>query len=126
MWIGVDLDGTLAFYEQGQLGIGAPIEPMVVRVLHWIAKGYEVRIFTTRAEDPRQKLLVSDWLERNGMGGLMVTNVKDEGMLEMWDDRAVQVERNTGRVMNSSTPLTRQRGNQISKQFTPFARPRKW
>ena len=31
-----------------------------------------------------------------------VTNVKDYGMEELWDDRAVQVEANTGRVLGYS------------------------
>ncbi|WP_370206837.1 hypothetical protein ABMY59_17020 [Escherichia coli] len=28
----------------------------------------------------------------------MVTNVKDSGMVELWDDRAIRVIRNTGSV----------------------------
>jgi hypothetical protein len=34
---------------------------------------------------------------------LPITNVKDYGMVELWDDRAVQVESNTGVVVGRST-----------------------
>jgi hypothetical protein len=30
---------------------------------------------------------------------LKITNVKDRFMVELWDDRAVQVEHNTGKVV---------------------------
>jgi hypothetical protein len=36
------------------------------------------------------------WLTSHGMPALDVTNVKDFGMVELWDDRAVQVVPNTG------------------------------
>lgn len=40
-WIGVDLDGTLAEYDEwrGIDHIGTPIEPMAARVRRWIAQG---------------------------------------------------------------------------------------
>ena len=54
VWIGVDLDGTLARYEQyeGPMSIGEPIPEMVDRVKAWLAAGREVRIFTARVSDP--------------------------------------------------------------------------
>lgn len=120
-WIGVDLDGTLA--EDNGLGIGQigpPIPAMVERVKRWLAEGKEVRIVTARAghtgqtnpdnniiDDTRfmvaQVEMVRDWcLEHIGMR-LNVTAKKDYAMLELWDDRAVQVERNTGRLIGKST-----------------------
>lgn len=49
-WIGVDLDGTLAYYDiaQGD-AIGEPVPLMLARVKTWIAAGIEVRIVTARA-----------------------------------------------------------------------------
>lgn len=114
-WIGVDLDGTLAFYLPYQHDIGAPIALMKERVLTWLSQGIEVRIFTARACDPEQIDLVKAWLSVNGMGGLAVTNAKDFGMIELWDDRAVQVEVNTGRRMSEGTPLDRYAGTRAPR-----------
>jgi len=107
-WIGVDLDGTLAYYTSSQgLTIGEPIEPMLSRVKAWIAQGIPVKIFTARASGRQwgsagaleQMILVQDWLERNGLPRLEITCEKDYLMVELWDDRAVRVETNTGRRM---------------------------
>lgn len=112
-WIGVDLDGTLAKYEGWNGGIGDPIPLMVERVKKWIAEGVEVRIFTARvgfgagysAESNRsddenfaneQRALIETWCEKHIGKKLPVTAVKDFRMIELWDDRAIQVVLNTG------------------------------
>jgi hypothetical protein len=106
-WIGVDLDGTLAEYDhwRGEAHIGVPVPAMVERVKKWLADGVEVRIFTARVHadggDARDVTTVRRYIEmwcREHIGTLLpVTNVKDYGMVELWDDRAVQVVPNTGR-----------------------------
>ena len=101
-WIGVDLDGTLAHYEGWKGGeIGAPVPAMLERVKRWLAQGREVRIFTARVtEGPYRETVVREihqWLRQHGLPELAVTNIKDYGMVELWDDRCVQVEPNTGR-----------------------------
>lgn len=99
-WIGVDLDGTLAEYH-GWIGtehIGDPIAPMVDRVKLWLGAGVEVRIFTARVCMGEQAVVatIQAWcLEHIGCI-LPVTCEKDFGMIELWDDRAVQVIANTG------------------------------
>lgn len=104
-WIGVDLDGTLAVYDhwRGEHHIGAPIPKMVERVKSWLSSGQEVRIFTARISGDRQGVspsetykLIQDWCEEHIGRRLPVTCIKDFGMIELWDDRAVQVEKNTG------------------------------
>lgn len=102
-WIGVDLDGTLAFYDdwRGPEHIGDPVPAMMDRVRAWLTEGVEVRIFTARVSGDATEAATSlhyirEWLERHGLPDLTVTNVKDYEMLELWDDRAVQVEQNTG------------------------------
>ena len=97
-WIGVDLDGTLAYYESGQYPeIGKPIPKMYERVQAWMAEGKEVRILTARAaHGPEVIKQVKDWLEEHGLGELQVTCMKDSDMDELWDDKAVQVRPNTG------------------------------
>lgn len=104
-WIGVDLDGTLAYYDgfKGFKKIGKPIEPMLARVKKWIAEGKRVKIFTARAQARKQIPWVRRWLKEVGLPDLPVTNVKDVHMSELYDDRAVQVEKNTGKVIGYST-----------------------
>lgn len=98
-WIGVDLDGTLAFYEgwQGEDHIGAPIALMVERVKGWLAAGREVRIFTARCNNgPAQCTLIDAWCEIHLGQVLPITATKDFHMTELWDDRCVQVQPNVG------------------------------
>lgn len=97
-WIGVDLDGTLAYYDKwrGKEHIGKPIPKMLDQVKHWLKSGKEVRIFTARASDPSAVPYINEWCREHVGQALAVTNVKDYGMIELWDDRAVQVVINTG------------------------------
>lgn len=103
-WIAVDLDGTLAHYTgwQGAHHIGDPVPLMLERVKQWLAEGKDVRIFTARVsatgpEGVRARLLVENWCEKHLGRAIPVTNQKDYGMVELWDDRCVQVVANTGR-----------------------------
>lgn len=108
-WIGVDLDGTLAQYEgwKGETHIGAPVAKMVARVQRWLVEGYEVRIFTARVSHPDQMVAatkaIKAWsLEHIGTV-LQITCKKDYAMIELWDDRVVQVVPNTGEAVGTST-----------------------
>ncbi|MEM9160202.1 MAG: hypothetical protein AAGB46_14250, partial [Verrucomicrobiota bacterium] len=85
-WIGVDLDGTLAEYGKwsGLHSIGKPIPQMKERVLHWIEKGYKVKILTARASNPSHIPPVKKWLAKHGFPDLEVTNQKDYAMIELW------------------------------------------
>ena len=116
-WIGVDLDGTLAVYRGWNGGeIGEPVPAMVERVKRWLAEGQDVRIFTARVgvcgeysdeslrtanEDfaREQETLIGDWCERHLGVRLKVTAVKDFTLVELWDDRAIQVVANTGQIV---------------------------
>lgn len=103
-WIGVDLDGTLAYYESGKFPeIGKPIEPMMERVRNWLDEGIEVRIMTARAQGAQKAWeipRIQKWLLEHGLPSLEVTAEKDYDMLELWDDRAVQVVVNTGQPVD--------------------------
>jgi hypothetical protein len=113
-WIGVDLDGTLAVYN-GWVGphhIGEPIPKMVARVVTWIADGKEVRIVTARVSPNKSdheecRGYVEKWLRKHIYSALPetpagtecvipITHEKDHLMLELWDDRCVQLIPNTG------------------------------
>ncbi len=97
-WIGVDLDGTLAHYDhwRGLEHVGRPVQGLLLRVREWIAQGYHVKIVTARASVPEGIPPVKRWLAENGLPDLEVTCSKDFHMIELWDDRAVQVVRNSG------------------------------
>lgn len=95
-WIGVDLDATLAEYHSWGEPIGKPILPMLARVYKWRADGKTVKLFTARAADQTLIPEIKAWLEPLGLQDMEITNVKDLSMIELWDDRAVQVIPNTG------------------------------
>ena len=97
-WIGVDLDGTLAHHtrHKGLSFIGKPIDRMARRVRRWHNAGKRVKIFTARAHDPKAASYIKKWLKDNGLPDLEITNVKDPGMIRMWDDRAVPMVKNKG------------------------------
>ena len=108
-WIGVDLDGTLARTDvDGWLEhIGPPVERMIVRVRNWIAQGKDVKIMTARVssknnpgfEAQKQKQKIEQWCVEHIGTLLPITSEKDHMMIELWDDRAVAVEPNTGRYV---------------------------
>lgn len=122
-WIGVDLDGTLAHYTDWVAvdSIGAPIPAMVQRVKAWRKEGMDVRIFTARIsrkfmpivilpelnkaeqEYVIAKKAIEHWCLRHLGEILPITCIKDFEMLELWDDRAVQVISNTGNPVGEST-----------------------
>jgi len=104
-WIGVDFDGTMAKYDgwQGKDQMGAPIKPMVDRVKQWLAEGKEVRIVTARVgenlssmERKAAKESIKAWCLEHVGQELPVTCKKDFAMIELWDDRCVQVIPNSG------------------------------
>ena len=116
-WIGVDLDGTLAVNSdwKGPNHIGAPVPAMLQRVKKWLAEGQEVRIFTARVAGSgkidadglvddssfanNQRRLIQAWCEKHIGVRLKVTATKDFEMVSFYDDRCVQVEANTGRLI---------------------------
>ncbi len=109
-WIGVDLDGTLAEYNGwcGVEDIGEPIPEMMSRVKRWLEQGIKVKIFTARvsgdrAEAVQSRYYIERWLKLHGLEDLEITCSKDYAMTELYDDRAVQVEMNTGKLVGYST-----------------------
>jgi hypothetical protein len=107
---------------------GKPIPLMVERIKRWIAEGKEVRIVTARIGLPvsaGNSVIVyedeikshtckisgetySDWDMFNAIQAYTLEHVgeklgvqcyKDYNMIELWDDRAVQVIPNTGQTL---------------------------
>lgn len=103
-WISVDLDGTLAKYNgyKGATHIGEPVPAMAARVRRWVGRGKRVKIFTARADDEKSVNAIKKWLKDNELPDLEITNLKDKDCIEFWDDRAVAVEKNTGKIKEAS------------------------
>jgi hypothetical protein len=111
-WVGVDLDGTLAEYHgwKGHTHVGAPIKPMVERIKRWLVEGrVDIRIVTARVsssdelENAETRLAIRTWCQIHIGRTFPIVCCKDFDMLELWDDRAVQVEANTGNLIGRST-----------------------
>lgn len=107
-WIGIDLDGTLAEYDgwKGVEHIGKPIPSMVKRVKEWISEGKDVRIFTARVCMSQSKKdlttayeAIVAWCRKYIGKELKITAEKDWKMIELWDDRCVNVIPNTGEII---------------------------
>ena len=101
IWTGVDLDGTLAYYDRMSSldEVGEPVPAMLALVKKMINNGIRVKIFTARAQDPEQLPIIRKWLKENSLPELEITNNKDYNMQMLYDDRCIQVERNTGRLI---------------------------
>ena len=113
-WIGFDLDGVLA--KTGLDGEGTPfgdgplqLEPvasMIALVKDFLADGYCVKVFTARTtEYPDASERIQEWLVRQGLPPLEVTNAKDTGLLFFYDDRVRQVVPNTGQLVAAGLVL---------------------
>lgn len=104
-WVGFDFDGTLGFYDgwKGPDHQGAPIEPMVALLKELLAIGVECRIMTARWCDvDRRKHIqkaMDAWCAIHVGQTLAITNEKDYSMIAIIDDRAIAVEKNTGRIL---------------------------
>ena len=99
-WIGFDFDGTLCRFSD-QL----PAPGMVERVKYFRDAGIEVRILTARiaSKYPTEHReahakIIQDWCLKHIGEVLPVTSEKDYDMALLYDDRAIAVETDTGRL----------------------------
>lgn len=114
-WIGFDLDGTLAISEPGasiEEPIGAPIKPIVDLLKDYIDRGWSVKILTARMHTPRQTIMqrraiheeIAEWCQKHIGVIIPITHEKGRRMKRLYDDRAVAVERNTGKIVSPRPP----------------------
>lgn len=114
-WIAVDFDGTLAVWRGNYDIMGPPILMMVNRVRAWLQSGYEVKIFTARVShtDLVKRAVVEEaikaWCIQNIGQALEVTNAKDFNCLEIWDDKAVTVIKDTGFTLRDRMKMNNRR-----------------
>ena len=104
-WIGIGLDGTLAFYDEwrGVDHIGEPIQPMIDFLKTLLSEGKKVKIFTARVENVESRVYIREWLQNSGIEELEITNKKDFGMIMLYDDRCTQVITNSGEIVKNKT-----------------------
>jgi hypothetical protein len=118
-WYAFDLDGTLAEYHgwAGATSIGAPVPKMIERVKQMLADRKYVKIFTARvwpigtleAQRPENTtrlneavaafMAIQSWCEIHIGKALPITCIKDYSLITLYDDRCIQVEQNTGRLI---------------------------
>jgi hypothetical protein len=125
-WIGVDFDGTLAMDADS-----SPIPAMVERVKRWRSLGIPVHIVTARVS-PRtadnwdieaQRKHVQEWCLKYIGEALPVRCDKDYSMYQLWDDRAVQVIKDTGeRVGSENRPSNKHIGKTVIDEDSGYVR----
>lgn len=135
---------------------GQPIQAMIDRVKAWVAAGVPVRIVTARIRIPLEELnglpvysrrplntcivtgqaysdammsrAIQDHAEKHGLPRLLVQCYKGARMIELWDDRAVQVVPNTGQTLTeehaAELSALRGRGPMLDSELDP--NPANW
>lgn len=119
-WVGMDLDSTLMYHEDEQAHeFGEPITAMTEIVHGYLRHGIAVRIFTARAYPWESSTVarfkqehyendivpIKAWCQRVFGVDLPVTCMKTPHMIELYDDRAIAVEKNTGRTIHRRSGL---------------------
>ena len=102
-WVGFDFDGTISRTDNpGHFSppypLGEPIPEMIAAVKSLLESGITVKIFTARACEPENIPAIQDWTERHGLGRLAVTHQKDYDLIRFFDDRAIPVIENSGKL----------------------------
>jgi len=123
-WIGFDLDGTLAHYDEwmGVEHIGKPIKPIVDIAKKYVEDGQEIKIFTARVSVSEQIFdamrYIKEWLREAGLpADLEITCEKDYHMHMLYDDRCVQVEPNTGKILQEKYKDLRERVQELEEEL---------
>ncbi len=106
--IACDFDKTLAFHVNGQQALGNPIPKMLRRIKQHLVDGEDVEIFSARADNPKSIEEIEDWTEKHLGVRLNVGNIKKPNFYKFYDDKAVEVEPNTGRLRGERA-VTRRR-----------------
>lgn len=124
-WIGVDLDGTLAKFSawRGISHIGKPVPEMMARVHRWRQEGRKVKIFTARAAHEEYLPPIRKWLKKHKLADMEITNELDPYVMEIWDDRAIQIVSNTGQIYRHPSVTARPKAPLLEEAFPHEGRP---
>ncbi len=124
-WIGVDLDGTLAFYDgwRGVDHVGEPVPAMVEKIMTHIAAGNKVKIMTARCCERGDTVIkpIQDWCEKHLGVVLEITCIKNSSMIALYDDRARQVIPNTGVTIEEALAEAKRDRNGFEQFFLTIA-----
>lgn len=127
-WVGMDLDSTLMYHEDEQgHEFGEPILKMADIVHGYLRLGIAVRIFTARAypwesstvarfkqEHYETDILpIKAWCKKVFGVELPVTCMKTPHMIELYDDRAIAVEKNTGEIICAHPEMVPYQGREM-------------
>lgn len=114
-WVGFDLDSTLAYFDSNEFKrlngdyIGPPVPKMMRKVKRYLSDNVQVKIVTARVADRLEGdsdkirsnvIKIHNWCIENGLPKLEITCEKDYNMVTLYDDRCVEVEKNTGNTIN--------------------------
>ena len=111
-WFGFDLDGTITMHPSPSTtgaGVGLPIKGEVYDLfIRHCMKSDRVKIMTARAysgnpDRAKEIAAIHEWLEEyfpKPCHNLEVTSEKDYLLIRLYDDRAVQVIRDTGELVH--------------------------
>lgn len=99
-----DFDGTLSTqvdHYQGPTRTGDPIPLTVMALMRCLEAGYDVVIFTARADPghpdaPAAIAAIRAWCVQHLGRAFPVTAIKHYSFVAMYDDRAIQLVPNTG------------------------------
>lgn len=106
-WYGFDLDGTIAKYSvwKGPNHIGAPLSPAIDYLKKMLEDGKTCKIFTDRVSSihsPEERKIaeqaIKEWCLQYVGQELEVTAEKDTSLIEYYDDKAIRVDFNTGKI----------------------------
>jgi len=106
--VAFDLDGVLALHgprekESGE--IGKPISSMIKKLKEFLAAGYNVVVFSARlGQGDRREITreIGNWTMKHIGVRLPVTDVKSADWECFFDDKAVQVIRNSGMTVTEA------------------------
>lgn len=110
-WVAVDFDGTLAISIAASImgdekPLGEPVMAMVRLVIQWLCEGQKVCLFTARIAphaDNRDLMRIhkalQEWCLKHIGQVIPITCIKEPGIRTIVDDRAIHVEKNTGKIV---------------------------
>jgi len=113
--IAVDLDGTMAQYngrehiDYNPSKVGQPIPRMIARIKAWLNAGMDVVIFTARVHPSNGKdevavceKAIKKFCKDTIGQELEITCEKRPTFVEIWDDRAVRVIKDSGVISDGT------------------------
>jgi hypothetical protein len=112
-YIGMDFDGTISVYDgwKGPGHVGKPVPSMIALIKDFLEMGKEVRILTARVSSPTEADEARAAIEQfclDHIGQILpVQCEKDYGMIVLFDDRAITVEPNTGKILGLTDELVK-------------------